>query len=113
MSKFIFERLVSKDFSMVYYLIIRKEYNQVIFYTQSKEAQNRLLNAENIANEFFEIYTTLYKTNRELVDDSLFEWKEPARSRGIGFSYEMYEEAKKARRREGKRIMVRLTQSEN
>ena len=111
MSKFIFERLVSKDFSTVYYLIIRKDLNQVIFYTQNREAQALLLNAENIAGVFFDIYTSLYKTNREVLDNSLFEWKEPARSLGIGFSYDMYEEEKKRRRAQGKRVMVRISQA--
>ena len=110
MNKFIFERLVSKDFKTVYYLIIKKYCNQVIFYTQSEETQNRLLSAENIVNEFFEIYTNLYKTNREEVDDDYLVWKEPARSQGIGFTYDMYKEVREQRRKEGKKIRVKLSQ---
>lgn len=108
MSRFVFEKLFSPELDKVYYVIFQKD-KGITIYTQDEEVQTRLLSAENVAAEFFKVYTSLRKATREELPERLLEWKIPCRSMGIGFNWEQYETEKRRRRLAGEKIQIRLS----
>ena len=107
--KFIFERLVSKDFKNVYYIIIEPQKDKITIYSQNLIELEKILNSENKAEAYFELYTTLLKTTREEVDYKYLDSKIPVYSRGVGFNYWLIQEERKKRRIEGLRTQVKLS----
>lgn len=105
---FIFERLLSKDLEKVYYLIRDDRKKVFKFYTQDKDAISRILSSENTEEAFFEVYTDLYKTVREVLRDDLLEWKTPLYSSCIVFDYQRICVEREKRVREGKRTRILL-----
>lgn len=105
---FIFERLVSKDYDKVYYLIKNKKKKMFNFYTQDEETIMRIITSDNWEEQFYDVYTDLYKTTREELKDELLEWKIPLYSRCITLDFNKIDIEGKRREREGKRVRLRL-----
>ena len=106
--KFIFERLVSKDFEKVYYVITEPAKDRITIYSQDIEELEKIVSSENKAEAYFELYTKLLKTTREEVDYEYLEWKIPVYSSGVSFTYMSLQEERKKRRLAGLRTQVRL-----
>lgn len=107
--KFLFERLVSKDFESVYYVIIEPQKDLITIYSQNIAELNKIVVSENKAQAYFELYTTLLKTNREELDYSMLEWKKPLMSSGVSFNYWLLKEERKRRELAGLPTRVRLS----
>lgn len=105
---FIFERLLSKDLSKVYYLIKNDKKKEFKFYTQDEDVIMRICSSDNWEEEFFEVYTNLYKTVRETLKDEYLEWKTPLRSSCITLNYQRIAAEREKREKEGKRTRIFL-----
>lgn len=105
---FIFERLLSKDLEKVYYLIRNEKKGMFNFYTQDEETIMRIITSDNWEQEFFEVYTSLYKTVKENLSDNLLEWKIPLYSKCINLDCEKIAAERKKREKEGKRTRIFL-----
>lgn len=115
----IFERLITRDYEAVCYVIKCKDKDIFNFYTQNYQIMDSIYNAENSIDEMLEVYSSLWKTNREVLPlyyyengkkENMIDIKTPMLSRCFNFSYrEVMEQAQK-RKEIGKRSRVKLSQ---
>ena len=115
---FVFERLVSKDYQTVCYVIKCKDKDIFNFYTQNDELFDSIFYADNSIDEMLEVYSQLWKTNREVLPlffdnngkkESMIDFKTPLFSRCYKFSYQKVMEQAKKRIEEGKKCWVRIS----
>lgn len=85
---FVFERLISRDYKKVYYVIHSPNKKFFDFYTQDEDAIMKILSSSDWEKAFFELYTGLWKTNTERLNDDLLEWKIPVLSKCVHLDYE-------------------------
>lgn len=115
---FVFERLISQNYETVVYIIKCREKDIFNFYTQNDEIMDNIFNAENSIDEMLNIYSQLWKTNREVLPlwydnngkkESMIEFKTPMLSRCYRFSYKKVMEQAQKRLEQGKKCWVRLS----
>jgi len=116
---FVFERLITRNYEAVCYVIKCKDKDIFNFYTQNYEIMDNIYSADNSIDEMLDIYSQLWKTNREVLPlfydnegkkESMIEFKTPMLSRCFSFSYKEVMEQVKKRREEGKKSRVRISQ---
>lgn len=105
---FVFERLISRDFKTVFYLIKDRKKNIFNFYTQDEDIITRIIMSSEWEETFFDVYTSLLKTNQETLPDSLMEWKVPAQSKCVRLDYQKIIITRNQRAKAGKPTRLRL-----
>lgn len=105
---FVFERLISRDFKTVFYLIKDRRKNIFNFYTQDEGVIERIIMSSKWEEAFFDVYTSLLKTNCERLPDDLMEWKVPAKSKCVRLDYEKIILERNQRAKDGKPTRLRL-----
>ena len=115
---FVFERLITRNYETVCYVIKCRERDIFNFYTQNDEIMDSIFYADNSIDEMLNIYSQLWKTNREVLPlyydnngkkESMIEFKTPMLSRCYSFSYKKVMEQVDKRLKEGKKSLVRLS----
>lgn len=116
---FVFERLITQNYEAVCYVIKCKDKDIFNFYTQNYEIMDNIYSADNSIDEMLNIYSQLWKTNREVLPlfydnngkkESMIDYKTPTLSRCLSFSYKEVMAQAKKRREEGKKSRVKLSQ---
>ena len=107
------ERLVDKEYKKVFYITKCKEKDIFFFYIpqDNKEDDDLCVKlCETGEDGFFDLYTDLIKTRREVlplwyqegnIKKSMIDWKTPPYHRCIAYSYSRIEEIAAKRRKEG------------
>lgn len=116
---FVFERLITRNYETVCYVIKCREKDIFNFYTQNDEIMDSIFYADNSIDEMLSIYSQLWKTNREVLPlyyydsngkkESMIEFKTPMLSRCYQFSYKKVMEQANKRIEEGKKCWVRIS----
>ena len=115
---FVFERLITRNYETVCYVIKCREKDIFNFYTQNDEIMDSIFYADNSIDEMLSIYSQLWKTNREVLPlyydnngkkESMIEFKTPMLSRCYSFSYKKVMEQAQKRLEQGKKCWVRLS----
>ena len=116
---FVFERLITRNYETVCYVIKCREKDIFNFYTQNDEIMDSIFYADNSIDEMLSIYSQLWKTNREVLPlyyydsngkkESMIEFKTPMLSRCYQFSYKKVMEQAQKRIDEGKKCWVRIS----
>lgn len=115
---FVFERLLAHDYQTVCYIIKCKDKDIFNFYTQNEQFINEIFNADNTIDKMLDIYSSMWKTNREELPlfymrdgkkESMIEFKTPALSQCYHFSYQKVMEQAKERIENGKKCWLRVS----